>query len=1328
MAKIGIFKERGSQTDFLKWLHGILPIDKTTIQWDRYNSSVQVRNPFTKSEFAKTVDPTVTDDSDDGYEVGSVWINVTLDKAFICVDATVGASVWAETTPTAGVGGWVDDGTIVRLTAATDRVSIGVASPPAGPKVYIENAGLVLELWNTTDAASNQVGIFRGGDRLTPAVNDNAYHSFALDDSTGASVEFARMKWTASDILSTSKDATLGFSVMSGNTLTEMLTIDGLNGVLNIFGNLLPDADNTRTLGQESPLRRFQQLYIVNLRTGKAITQPTQFQAWNITDLAYETMISVHPGTPPTILFRAKGVTGHRSLFVDLDDTTKKMGLDASGVTTGTTRTLTIPNADVTLAAAGSNSGLQAVGGITELLGITGTIKNPDNLIGAAQFDIKTRDDLVVGNLLRLQGRNSSSGAYTNFLQILSGNPPAAFLILDRNSSAIAVPLDIQNRFDAVSVAVEALRGPDRATPTNNDAAYSSRTLKSASGSQVEVARETWIITDVTSGLEDSKTNLKILVNGVLTQVIEISNALLDVMGSIKLSSQLTGLTDMRFANIPGAGIATGTAIGNSYSLTARDVDGGSDTSFIVFTAGNTPTADLAESVTKNGGYIYRAGGTDVPVTDGGTGLGTIPDGRMLYASALDTLASLIVGVTLNITSGTLNVVNDGSSQKVRIAKAGTEIGNRNTVNFIEGANVTLTIADNAGSNRVDVTVAATGGGGGGGWVDDGTVVRLETATDRVSIGVASPPAGPKVYIENAGLVLDLWNTLDAASNQIVIFRGGDRLTPATNDEAYHSFYLDDSAGASSEFVRQRWIGKDISSTSKDGILEFDLMLDNVLTQWFQLKKDTRHADVGGGTISGGELYGTADRAWFLKGQGSQKTIAAAPTGASRATNVVTITTTAAHGYAAADDVRVSGVTDTSFNGIFTIQAIPSSTTFTYNQTGPNATSGSGTTTMVRDWGLFTELTDELFDIGGNDGRFPNYQKSRKGGFFRFDTRGGTRELFSAWLRAENGTTVSRLFAGYNGTTGLNGISWIFGGLSNSPPESFVEFHRIASVSTNQMITLDNDESNTAFFDYQGNSAANASASISTWQGGGEAFEHIKVEVATATRWIPALDNPKRLPSSVVGAAIPHNTTTLASYGLLEGSVMTNPVAAVEGNDANGKFLTQSTTTTSGNETLSTSGEDSIARIWKFVWACKFSLGAITSERVFIGLSSSQTGNTSADDTANVQIGLHFNPALSANWRFKVELSGGAPTYTDTGVPPIADQVRIFAIESEGSDLRMRLYDANYNESIVGPLILNANLPPNTQAYFSVISTTTLTTAARTHDFYYFHAKGYGNE
>ena len=55
------------------------------------------------------------------------------------------------------------------------------------------------------------------------------------------------------------------------------------------------------------------------------------------------------------------------------------------------------------------------------------------------------------------------------------------------------------------------------------------------------------------------------------------------------------------------------------------------------------------------------------------------------------------------------------------------------SVTFVEGANITLTQTGDS------IEIAATGAGGANGWVDDGTVVRLESATDNVGIGTDSP-------------------------------------------------------------------------------------------------------------------------------------------------------------------------------------------------------------------------------------------------------------------------------------------------------------------------------------------------------------------------------------------------------------------------------------------------------------------------------------------------------------------------------------------------------------------------------------------------------------
>jgi hypothetical protein len=70
-----------------------------------------------------TTAPTANEDSDDGYGVGSHWLDTTNDKAYVCVDSTVGAAVWVYVGNSAG---WQPlDATLTALagvTVAADKV------------------------------------------------------------------------------------------------------------------------------------------------------------------------------------------------------------------------------------------------------------------------------------------------------------------------------------------------------------------------------------------------------------------------------------------------------------------------------------------------------------------------------------------------------------------------------------------------------------------------------------------------------------------------------------------------------------------------------------------------------------------------------------------------------------------------------------------------------------------------------------------------------------------------------------------------------------------------------------------------------------------------------------------------------------------------------------------------------------------------------------------------------------------------------------------------------------------------------------------------------
>ncbi len=79
------------------------------------SSHSHVVSDISNNNFSATTDPTTGDDSADGYEAGSLWLNVTGSKVFICEDASAGAAVWIELT-----GGGTGSGVQNNFSATTD--------------------------------------------------------------------------------------------------------------------------------------------------------------------------------------------------------------------------------------------------------------------------------------------------------------------------------------------------------------------------------------------------------------------------------------------------------------------------------------------------------------------------------------------------------------------------------------------------------------------------------------------------------------------------------------------------------------------------------------------------------------------------------------------------------------------------------------------------------------------------------------------------------------------------------------------------------------------------------------------------------------------------------------------------------------------------------------------------------------------------------------------------------------------------------------------------------------------------------------------------------
>lgn len=75
----------------------VLHDTNNTLYLSADNGVSWLRYPDTKHNIT-TSDPTVVDDSGDGYSVGSRWINTATASEWVLTDASLGAAVWARTT------------------------------------------------------------------------------------------------------------------------------------------------------------------------------------------------------------------------------------------------------------------------------------------------------------------------------------------------------------------------------------------------------------------------------------------------------------------------------------------------------------------------------------------------------------------------------------------------------------------------------------------------------------------------------------------------------------------------------------------------------------------------------------------------------------------------------------------------------------------------------------------------------------------------------------------------------------------------------------------------------------------------------------------------------------------------------------------------------------------------------------------------------------------------------------------------------------------------------------------------------------------------------